>query len=331
MIGKIGTGKSAYHLLRYCLQDKKELTEEVKVELSRQDQLQHNSRAEVLGYNNCTGDLRELNSQFREVEKLSRRTEKAVFHISLRLAKGDRLSHQQWLDIAQECAREFDFEDHQYLAILHKDTREPHIHIVANRVGYDGKAASDSNSYKRMAALCRRVEKQYGLTEILSPKAFLPPSERNRPRQDQRKQKLADDIRKILCQVKDFTAFQQAMQGLGYQVEKGRGIAFIDNKKVRIKGSEVGFSLATIDKILLRNSVGKWLDLTLSWNKDHAGSTETSTSQHTKTSHHGQGIVAKIADIMLSPEQTDASVPYELTAKYQERKTKRKGKKPTKN
>ncbi|WP_436489896.1 hypothetical protein [Chitinophaga sp. ARDCPP14] len=35
-----------------------------------------------------------------------------------------------------------------------------------------------------------------------------------------------------------------------YKVIKGRGIAFIDDKKVKIKGSEVGFSLAKIERIL---------------------------------------------------------------------------------
>jgi len=40
------------------------------------------------------------------------------------------------------------------------------------------------------------------------------------------------------------------MQALGYKVIKGRGISFIDDKKVKIKGSEVGFSLAKIDRIL---------------------------------------------------------------------------------
>lgn len=40
------------------------------------------------------------------------------------------------------------------------------------------------------------------------------------------------------------------MKAHGYQVLKGRGIAFIDKKKVKIKGSEVEFSLMKIEKIL---------------------------------------------------------------------------------
>ena len=35
-----------------------------------------------------------------------------------------------------------------------------------------------------------------------------------------------------------------------YQVIKARGIAFIDEKKVYVKGSELGYSLKTIERIL---------------------------------------------------------------------------------
>src|SRR5690606_23755070 len=163
MIGYVGTGSSFFECIRYCVQDKKELSEKQKEELALRDNLQHKNRAEVLAYNKCFGNLRELTTQFKDVAKLSRRVEKPVFHFSLRLAPGDTLNRSQLEEIGQECAKEFGVDDNQYICVLHKDTREQHIHVVANRVGFDGKVASDSNSYKRMAALCRRLEKQYHL------------------------------------------------------------------------------------------------------------------------------------------------------------------------
>ena len=60
-----------------------------------------------------------------------------------------------------------------------------------------------------------------------------------------------------LQQVKTIEQFEQKMKSLGYQVLKGRGIAFIDNKKVKIKGSEVGYSLMTIEKILAQKQTQK--------------------------------------------------------------------------
>lgn len=250
MIGKVSIGKSLYHCLSYCLEDKQNLSPEQEKMLSERDGIQHQHRAEVLVYNLCYGDKKELAGQFREVSKLSRRTEKPTLHLTLRLAPGESLSRAELTEIGSKCAEEFGVADHQYICILHKDTREQHIHLVANRVGFDGKAAKDGNNYRRMAALCRRLEKEYNLKQVLSPKVFLSPEERNLPRHDQRKEKLRNDIRNVLQKSKDYPAFERAMKGLGYQVLKGRGIAFIDDKKVRTKGSEVGFSLMKIEKVL---------------------------------------------------------------------------------
>ncbi|OMP74964.1 relaxase/mobilization nuclease domain-containing protein [[Flexibacter] sp. ATCC 35208] len=250
MIGHVSIGASFYHCISYCLEDKREFSEEQKLQLSLKDNLQHKNRAEVLFYNKCFGDKYELTNDFKDVRKLSKRVEKPVLHLSLRLAPGEMLTKDQLTEIGRECATEFGVADNQYICVLHKDTNEQHIHIAANRVGFDGKVASDSNSYKRMAALCRRLEKQYKLQEVLSPRAFLSPQDRLLPRQDMRKEKLRTNIRQTLEKVHHYSEFEQKMQALGYKVIKGRGISFVDDKKVKIKGSEVGFSLATIEKVL---------------------------------------------------------------------------------
>lgn len=250
MIGHVSIGASIYHLLSYVLEDKKELSEEKKLALSAGDHLQHRERAEVLEYNKCFGNKYELTEQFKDVSKLSSRIEKTMLHLSLRLAPGEELTKAQLTDVGRACAEAFGVADHQYICVLHKDTKEQHIHIVANRVGFDSKVATDSNSYKRMAELCRKLEKQYGLQEVLSPRKFLSAKDRNLPRHDSRKEKLKADIQQVLKQTSSYPAFEKHMNYLGYKVLKGRGISFGDDKKVKFKGSEVGFSLAKIEKIL---------------------------------------------------------------------------------
>lgn len=249
MIGKLTTGKSFYHCLSYCLEDKQNLSEEQKLQLSKKENLQHKDRAEVLFYNNCFGNARELASQFNEVRKLSSRVEKPVLHISLRLAPGEMLTKDQLTDIARACAEEYKFDKNQYICILHKDTRDQHIHIVVNRVGYDGRAVSLSNDFRRMANFCRKMELKHDLQQVLSPRIFLPKEQRLVPRQDMRKERLRNHIRETLKVSLSYTDFEQKMKSMGYEVLKGRGISFIDDKKVKIKGSEVGFSLAKIEKI----------------------------------------------------------------------------------
>lgn len=250
MIGYVGTGASFYECIRYCLEDKIDLSEAQKILKSLKDQLQHKDRAEVLDYNKCFGDLGELTGQFLDVAKLNARVEKPVFHFSLRPAPGDNVSREQLIEMGKECAKEFGVADNQYLIILHKDTNEPHIHIVANRVSFDGKVAKDNHSYRKMDSLCRKLEKEFHLKEVLSARRFLPKELRHLPRLDSRKEKLKIDIRDTLQQVKTFQQFEEKMKSLGYNVLKGRGISFIDDKKVKIKGSEVGFSLAKIERIL---------------------------------------------------------------------------------
>jgi Relaxase/Mobilisation nuclease domain len=250
MIGSISLGKSFYHCISYCLEDKRQLTEEEKITLSKSEGLQHSNRAEVLEYNKCFGNKYELAEQFKDVRKLSKRVEKPVLHMSLRLAPGETLTRQQFTEIGRALAKEFGVYENQYLTILHKDTRQQHIHLVANRVGYNGKAASTSNNFLKMDGFCRRLEKEYKLKEVLSARRFLSKEQRLIPRNDSRKEQLRTDIRKTLEKVENYIAFDHKMRELGYTVLKGRGISFIDHKKVKIKGSEVGFSLATITKIL---------------------------------------------------------------------------------
>jgi Relaxase/Mobilisation nuclease domain len=91
-----------------------------------------------------------LTGKIDKRDKALPRVEKPVLHLSLRLAPGETLSRNQLIEIGREAAKGFGVADHQYICVLHKDTKEQHTHIAANRVGFDGKVASDSNSYKRI-------------------------------------------------------------------------------------------------------------------------------------------------------------------------------------
>ena len=142
---------------------------------------------------------------------------------------------------------------------FHKDTKEQHIHIAANRVGFDGKVASDSNSYKRMAEYCRKMELEYKLTKVLSPNKFLRPEQRvsQEKRIDQRKETLKNHLFQAIKQCKDVPALKKYMEKQGYAVELGRGIAFTDKQQVRFKGSQVGYALMDIEKKLKQEQLLK--------------------------------------------------------------------------
>jgi hypothetical protein len=70
--------------------------------------------------------------------------------------------------IANEYLNNMGFDQHQYAIFRHFDADHPHLHILVNRIGYDGKVVSDSKDYQRSEQVLRELEKQHGLTEVIS-------------------------------------------------------------------------------------------------------------------------------------------------------------------
>lgn len=229
MIGKISIGTSLRETLKYCL---------------------GKERAEVLDYNLCDGDQQEIWEQMKEVREQNIVVKKESQHLSVSFAKEDPVDRAMLLKIAEECAREMGFENHQYVVVQHHDTPHKHIHIVVNRVGMNGKTFSNSHNYRRMAGFCRRMEETFKLKKVLSPRRFQLPEHRHLPRSDERKIALKTAITNALWKAKNYEEFAQLIQAKGYRIEKGRGIVFCDKKYLWVKGSGVGYSLQKIEKIL---------------------------------------------------------------------------------
>ena len=220
-----------------------------KLQDQKQEQVMKD-RAEILLFNQCYGNQKELIQQFNEVRQQNSKLAKPVLHITLSLAWGEQLSKDKLMQLCQDCAKDMGIENNQYVAIHHKDTNHQHLHIVANRIGFDKRTVSDSNNFQKMASYCRKMELKFNLTQVLNPRKFLPKEQWNIPRQDGRKEQLKKNIQQTLQHVNNYQQFELKMKALGYRVLKARGISFIDDKKVKIKGSEVGFSLMKIEKIL---------------------------------------------------------------------------------
>ena len=248
MVGKIGTGKSFRGCLNYLFQGRLQGTKEDQQLAAKQ------KHVEIIAYNRCFGDRLQLTREFFEVSKLNPKVSKPVFHISISFAHGDagKLNLQDKADMAEVLAKDFGFCNNQYVVIAHRDTGHEHLHVVANRIGYDGKTASDSNSYKRMAEYCRKMELEYQLTKVLSPNKFLKPEQRvpQNQRVDQRKEILKRHLFQAVKQCKDVREVKTYMERQGYEVELGRGIAFTDAQQVWFKGSQVGYALLDIEKKL---------------------------------------------------------------------------------
>jgi hypothetical protein len=118
---------------------------------------------------NMTGaDARELAAEFGEIRKLRPRLGKAVLHVSLSAAPGEHLSDAQWRAIGGRYLHGMGLDCNQYVLTRHSDTEHEHVHLLANRIRFDGSVTSDSHDYRRQEALMRGIERDYGLQRVIS-------------------------------------------------------------------------------------------------------------------------------------------------------------------
>jgi hypothetical protein len=93
---------------------------------------------------------------------------KYFYHTSLNFPPNENLGDEQMNKIANDYLNNMGFVQNQYMIFRHFDADHPHVHLLVNRIGYDGSVVSDSKDYQRSEQVLRRLEKQYGLTEVIS-------------------------------------------------------------------------------------------------------------------------------------------------------------------
>jgi hypothetical protein len=111
---------------------------------------------------------RELAAEFGEIRKLRPNLGKAVLHVSIAASPGEHLTDAQWVKIGQYYINGMRLNQNQYVMSRHTDTEHEHIHLVVNRIQFDGAVTSDSHDYRRQEILMRALERDLGLRQIES-------------------------------------------------------------------------------------------------------------------------------------------------------------------
>ncbi|EAZ0276746.1 relaxase, partial [Salmonella enterica] len=111
-------------------------------------------------------NVSDLTDEFKTVSSFRQDIKKPVFHAFLSVPHNEKLTDEQWQEIAKDYLKEMniDIEKHQYICVRHKDTDKDHIHIVANRVGLDGSVWHGQHSAFNTIAACERLEIKHDLT-----------------------------------------------------------------------------------------------------------------------------------------------------------------------
>jgi len=125
-------------------------------------------RAELLSTNFASTDVKGIAKEIDMVRSLRPNLNRYVYHTSLNFPKEEQaqLSKAKLLAIARDYLEAMGFSNNQYLIFLHHDAEHPHLHLLVNRIGFDGSIVSDSNNFKRSEAIVRVLESRYGLTQV---------------------------------------------------------------------------------------------------------------------------------------------------------------------
>jgi hypothetical protein len=120
--------------------------------------------AEIVGGNMVSETPRDLAREFGQVRQIKAGCDRPVWHCSLSLPDGERLSAAQWAVVTAAFAEKMGLSDRQFVAVRHSDSDHDHVHIVANRIGADGRlwhGAKDAEAAQKASA---EIEREFGLS-----------------------------------------------------------------------------------------------------------------------------------------------------------------------
>jgi len=234
-------------------------------------------RAELLDTNFSSLDAKLIVREVELIRSFKPNLNRYVYHTTLNFSNEDFLNSEQMMEIAKEYLAESGYTNNQYAIFRHYDAEHPHVHLLVNRITFDGEVVSDSNNYKKSEAILRKLEAKHNLVSVApSKEAAVRAVTKGEIEMMERTGKPSD---KLLLQELMNNLLSQKGMDLSELIEKGEqaGIHFLFNQAStgRVSGITYFYSGLKIRGQALGNRY-KWAELI-----------KTITYEQGK---HGQGI-----------------------------------------
>lgn len=159
MIPKISSGSSIQGAIQYNEKEKATLIH-----------IQNMTSDRHLDIETCK--KKDLVQVFDEWNMKNPNVKKNVFHASLNFSyqDTDNLTEEKMVEIGQEFMEKMGYKDVPFVVYKHEDKNHSHIHILASRVGENGKRVQDKDEVKRAIEISRNLEIKHGLFRVVSGK-----------------------------------------------------------------------------------------------------------------------------------------------------------------
>src|SRR5258706_8977553 len=126
----------------------------------------NNKAAEVLDHSFARVSESSIMKEVQFVRMQRPNLQKYFYHISINFPPTEDLPNDLMTRIGRDYLEANGFTQHQFIMFRHYDADHPHLHILVNRIGYDGKVLSDSNDFQRSENILRELEARYSLNKV---------------------------------------------------------------------------------------------------------------------------------------------------------------------
>ena len=117
-------------------------------------------------HNLCSREPKAIYEEMKMVSDYNSRCRNKFLRIEIGIAPQDekRLPVSELMGIAHLFAKRMGLDNHQWVAVTHKDTDNRHIHIIANRISLFGEVYDTTFVSNRAARVAEEISREKGLT-----------------------------------------------------------------------------------------------------------------------------------------------------------------------
>ena len=117
-------------------------------------------------HNLCSREPKTIYEEMKVVSDYNSRCRNKFLRIEIGIAPQDekRLPVSELMGIAHLFAKRMGLDNHQWVAVTHKDTDNRHIHIIANRISLCGEVYDTTFVSNRAARVAEDISREKGLT-----------------------------------------------------------------------------------------------------------------------------------------------------------------------
>ena len=195
-------------------------------------------------HNLCSREPKTIYEEMKVVSDYNSRSRNKFLRIEIGIAPQDekKLPVSELMKIAHLFAKRMGLDNHQWVAVTHKDTDNRHIHIIANRISLYGEVYDTTFVSNRAARVAEEISREENLTiakEVKTDKKHQ--KEKSNPTREQTKQQVQQICYALLDKYKGTGVTGHSM--FLYELNKnGITIERLKNKQGKVYGLRFSYA-----------------------------------------------------------------------------------------